>query len=385
MHYYFRRMMKVGVVMKKLIFAAAIAATTQLSQADQLPLYSTPVNLASPACIGLGDVVSCSAPALNVLNGLPQSSTQPTGYVLDTSQGLLKTAIVVNAGGAAALDNQDTTPTGGSVDNGFKANVGSDSFFKMGVNVFEDAGGGTPLGDMVGTWDISLTWLRDALTFDNLRHDLMIGFDFNQPQNGVGALDIWSLITVRDVDGQRAPNTPSQINFELNSQIGNPTLFNSTKSFGDAPNSTDFVRVTNQLCVLPGGGNNAGAVLPVNGNGTCPAGYEKVDNAQSTSSTEFLNFIPELNAALEAYIAAGYDTLSVDVWMGCFGRRDRQGDLIGPALADGGETFGCDAGGFGDIFLLAAPTGQQVPEPGMAMLMAFALLGLGISLGHRRR
>lgn len=357
--------------MKKAIATLTFLALAQSATAGPVPLYPFSINLSSPACIGLGDVVSCSAPALNVLNNMAASASTPTGYVIDTPQGELKKMIVVNAGGVAALDNQDANPTGGAVDNGFKSNVGSDSYFRMGNNVFEEAGGGSPLGDQVGTWDVSLTWLRDALTFGGLRHDLMIGFDFNQPQNGVGKLDIWSLISVRDVDG-----AAGTINFELNSAIGNPLAFNSSKSLGGIPNSTDFVRVTNNLCVLPGGGNAPGAVLPVDSGGGCPAGYVLVDNAQSTSSTEFVNFIPELNAGLEAMIAAGFDTISVDVWMGCFGTKDKKGVPNSPALADGGTTTGCDAGGFGDIFLLAGPGGVRVPEPATAFLIGIALLGL---------
>lgn len=349
----------------------ALAFTGSLSlNAASLPVYSMPINWSSPACAGLGDVVSCSAPALNVLNGLAANTSQPTGYVLDTSQGLLKNAIVVNAGGAAALDNQDAIPLAGAVDNGFKANVGNANYFKMGENVFEGSGGGAPLGDQTDTWDVSIKWLIDALTIGGVRRDMVIGFDFNQPQNGVGALDIWSLITVRDVDGSNG----NQV-FELNRSVGNPFTFNSAHTFNDAPKSTDFVRVTNSLCVKPNGGNDPTAVQAVSAAGTCPSGYQKVDNAQSTSSTEFLNLIPELNAGLERLLMAGYDTISVDVWMGCFGTKDNRNNPNAPTLADGGTNSGCDAGGFGDIFLMAGYAESTVPEPGTLALLGVACLG----------
>jgi len=50
----------------------------------------------------------------------------------------------------------------------------------------------------------------------------------------------------------------------------------------------------------------------------CPGGYTVVKNAQSTSSTEseFVNFIPELNANLVSLRSQGYDAISVQLRMG---------------------------------------------------------------------
>lgn len=99
---------------------------------------------------------------------------------------------------------------------------------------------------------------------------------------------------------------------------------------------------------------------------------ETIDNSQGTENAEFLAFLPELNAGLESYIGAGYDTISVRLLFGCFGGTTN-GNGAG-YLSDGGETTNCDSGGFGDVFILAGEAMRETPEPSVLTLAALGLL-----------
>lgn len=384
--------LRIGTLASLAILAGAATAP---ALAGPLGLYGATIDKNSPACLNYGDAVSCSAPLLNYLAGKnPTTTVANGGYVLPTPQGALDSYIVITAGGGAQ-GNGDTTPAPAAVENGFKSNdAGSADFLATGKangitvvagNLNDPTNNSLAAGaDRPGTWDVGLNWLLDALTINGVRRELMIGFDYNQPQNSSSSLDFWSLITLRDLDGGKA-----DINFEIANKPGaNYATFSTDKTYASMPASTDFGTVNGVTCV---DSSNVLPIKPIPG-GQCPVGYDvAINNAQSTANTEIFAFLPELNANLSSYLNAGYDVASVRLLMGCFG--GTAGGSFKPGIgylsdeAAGGRTTNCDSGGFGDVYLLAgAPMElQQVPEPATLTLLGAALAALGATRRRRGR
>lgn len=379
-----------------LLRASALAVTLLAagpSLAAPLLVYDGPAidKTTVGACLSVGDLVTCSAGMLNVLNskGATDKTTQG-GYVLATPQGALKTAIVLGTGGNASTGNGDVNPLASRAEDGHKTNSGGDNYAATGMTGILGGNLGDPDnnalradGDAKGTWDAELSWLRDSLTVNGMRREMMIGFDYNQPQNGTGSLNYWALVTVRDLD------TGKEVNYEVAAPSSpNPFAyqgFTSSKTFNSKPNAADFSVVNTITCFKRDGLGNVivGSITPIVV-GNCPdASYEKVDNAKSDSTTEIFAFLPELNANLESFISQGYDTMSVRFLFGCFGgasNKNGQG-----YLADNGETTQCDGGGNADVYLLAgAPMGGLVPLPGALGLAGTGLLLLGAAARRRR-
>lgn len=373
------------------LLGACLSAST-VAHAGPLAVYGATIDKTSVACQNWGDLVSCSAPFLNYLNNLSPSTTVANGgYVLHTPQGSLDPYIVVTAGGGAQ-GNGDIAPSPVAAEDGFKSNdTKSDNFLATGKangstvgagNLSDPSNNSLTAGDNPGTWDVGAKWLLDALTINGKRHELTIGFDFNQPQNATTTMDFWGLITLRDLDGGKP-----DINYEISSSHAGYLAFASGKTFAGMPFSTDFGTVQGATCIHAVNGIIVSTITIAGGQ--CPAGYEtKIDNAQSTSDTEIINFIPELNAGLEHFVKDdGYDVLSTRLLFGCFG--GRASGSFKPGLgyladeANGGQTTHCESGGFSDVFLMAGAEMGQVPEPGTLILFGLALAALGWST-HRR-
>ena len=386
--------MKTAKIVARYSLLCACLMAPAFTSAGPLALYGVTVDKSSLACHQWGDLVSCSAPFLNYLAGLPEQTTPAGGgYVIPTPQGPLESYIVVTTGGGAQ-DNGDTNPILGSVENGFKSNdTGADHFLATGKANGTSVGAGNlsdpdnntlPVaGDNPGTWDVGVNWLLDALTIGGVRHELTIGFDFNQSQNTTTSMDFWGLVTLRDIDGGKP-----DINYEIQKNSVGYATFTTGKNFASMPSSSDFGTVEGATCIHKDTNGVIVAITTIPG-GQCPLGYEtKIDNAQSTANTEIINFIPELNANLEGFAAEGSDVVSTRLLFGCFAANvAKAGAGYLADEASGGATGNCEGGGFSDVFLLAgAEMGPgQVPEPATVALFGLALIALaGTSRRHQQ-
>ncbi|ATQ75057.1 hypothetical protein CR152_11395 [Massilia violaceinigra] len=220
---------------------------------------------------------------------------------------------------------------------------------------------------------MGLATLNGKLTFDGGYHQIMIAFDFNNPQNATASLPIWALVTIRDTEGNLANKYFETQQLDLLDIFKDPSLFQSTKTFNGSgvttPNSTDFALTVGAICVV-----SSTTSYPSPDGSECPSGGQLINTNQASNAVEFINYIPSLD--LKGLEGAGYDTMSVQVWMGCFGTG---GKTSGPALADGKPLGPCDTRGYGDIFLIAGaavPDRSDVPEPGTLALVTLSLFGL---------
>lgn len=352
--------------------ASLLAFASTPAQAADLPSFNTSYPIPSSACATFGNLVSCSTAVLDYL-----AAQNYSGYVgpysFSTAQGNLIDTIVLATNNGNILNNGDVVNPGS--EDAFKTITPQKDYFFTGDNNNDPTNNGSLLGDTAFSWDISMSSLIDKLTFGGAFHEMLIGFDMNQPQNSTASLPIWSLITVRDVDGNS-----KNIYFEtqninpLNPQA-DPLAYVSDKTFNGTavttPGADDFAMTVGTVCVV-----NQFVSYPSPNGTSCPSGGQLVNTNRGSNQLEFINYLPGLD--LLDLFSKGYDTLSVQVWMGCFNTPPRNGpDTSGPDLLNGGSVGPCDTGGFGDIFLLAGDAKYRVPEPGTLVLIGAGLLGLG--------
>ena len=363
----------------------ALLTASSTASAVALDVYGGPIitdalKADTRACLNVGDAVSCSAGMLNVVTGRTGTDkTAQGGYVLESPQGAaLQNRIIVGAGGGSSQNNSDITPIAGNVENGFKTNNGGDNFTATGKtgttagNLSDPVNNGLAAAyDQKGTWDVGIDWLIKALTINDQRRELMIGFDYNQAQNARGSVDYWALISVLDYDN--AGVIQGQKTFEIKNDYSGYGGFNSTKTFNSQPNGNEFSTVNTKTCYKMTG-SVVTNVIPITG-GQCPSGYQNVNNASGDNTTEILAFLPELNSNLEKYRNDGFDAISVRMLFGCFGGTDSKS---GQGYLSGGQTTNCDGGGNVDVYLLAGQVmpDNKVPEPGLLALFGMAMGGL---------
>ena len=358
--------------MKKIFWGAhpqwllALLLPAGLANAAPLPVYSPSYPSPNAACATFGNVVSCSTTVLDHLASKGYAGfTGP--YSFAASQGALIDTIVVTANNGNILDNGDQLLPS---EDGFSTNNGGNKKYFFTGDGNDPANNGGLAGDTPFSWDTSISALNQKLTFGGAYHRLAVAFDFNNPQNETSSIPIWVLVTVRDTDGNLANKYVETQALDPNDIFKDPSLHSSTKSVdGSAvttPGAADFALTVGAICVV-----NATVSYPSPDGSTCPNGGDLVNTNRASNEVEFINYLPTLD--LEMLQSQGYDTMSVQVWMGCFNTGVKG---AGPALANGGSVGPCDTGGFGDIFLVAGEAVHRAPEPGTLGLAGLALLGL---------
>jgi hypothetical protein len=352
----------------------ALTLSAGSAAADPLPTYAPSYPLPNSACATYGNFVSCSTAVLDYLASKNYAGfTGP--YSFAASQGALLDTIVVTANNGNILNNGDQVNPS---ENGFSTNNGGNKKYFYTGDGNDPANNGGLAGDTAHSWDIGLAALNQKLTFDGVYHQMAIAFDFNNPQNGTASLPIWALVTIRDLDGNLANKYFETQALDPLNIFKSPGLYSSDKTFNPnlltTPGADDFALTVGSVCVV-----NATVSYPSPDGSTCPNGGNLVNTNRASNEVEFVNYLPTLDA--RDLQAQGYDTMSVQIWMGCFNTGDK---ASGPALANGGSIGPCDTGGYGDIFLLAGPAvpGNTVPEPAT---LGLALLALGGMAVRRRK
>ena len=344
----------------------ALLLPAGLASAAPLPVYSPAYPSPNSACATYGNVVSCSTTVLDYLASKNYAGfTGP--YSFAASQGALLDTIVVTANNGNILNNGDQLNPS---ENGFSTNNGGNKKYFFTGDGNDPTNNGGLMGDTPFSWDTSIAALNQKLTFGGAYHQMAVAFDFNNPQNDTSSIPIWVLVTVRDTDGNLGNKYFETQNLDPNDIFKDPSLYASNKSFDGnsitTPGASDFALTVGAICVV-----NATVSYPSPDGSSCPNGGDLVKTNRASNEVEFINYLPSLD--LESLQSQGYDTMSVQVWMGCFNTGDKGS---GPALANGGSVGPCDTGGFGDIFLVAGAATHQVPEPATLGLTGLALLGL---------
>ena len=298
-------------------------------------------------------------------------------YYIDSTPGAIKDLTVIGTGTSS---NPATTNMSGMDDAYPTPNADGNPYFSTGT-VTDPGGANEFSGDGAGTWDVTLTALKNFMGTDN---SLIFFFNNNQIKSG-GAVNEglagWAQITLRDAAGVLLgtyDRTNQGGKFATIADGGGGTLNgNPTYTHAGALDNpligtnaaTDYILSGGKQCL-----DTNGALI------SCTADPSKVaktfDANLGANQAAYAIVFPELDQQLLALFAGnitGY-SMNVNLRMGCDPGIADQADCTGRSLNNGYE----------QIFLSTASNLNRVPEPGVLALLGIGMIGLWGGTRRRR-
>lgn len=350
--------------MKSLTKSIALSAAL-LSAFAAFPAHSATVDLTNKGYVTYGDANSYSLP----LNGITVMAG-PGQIDLFTKLGLGANGQLGN--GVAGMDDAFDTPQANNIP-GFRMSAANEPGALQGS------------WDRNGWWDSQLSSLNSMLNF--AVNSMVFFFANNETGNGdnlaawarveltkistntlVGRFDMTNDSDKNGVSGYGPPPIGGGV---ISGNVANYT------SSGNAPTVADFLMSGGKVCLL------AGVVVD------CATTHDQeVQHNLGGDRAAYAVVVPELDALIKGLVGANADlsdyALHVDYRLGC----GPEGSF--PQVPAGGQRTECDPnyalnGGDEKVFLgtQLLTTTTNLPEPGTALLVGLALLGVG--LNRRRR